>query len=134
MNYLKFAQAFGQHLSEDDFHGMEQLLTENCKYTRGAKSVYGAVDIAAYFERNAALADQKLDWGQGGESKAKLLDKQHAEVILTEFIKHNGLQHTYKFKIKLTFDPHGKITEIEHQDLSGEEAALKDYYRRAGII
>lgn len=134
MNYLKFAQAFGEHLSKDDFHGLEQLLAENCKYTRGVKSVYGAVDIAAYYERNAALADQKLDWGEGGEPKSKMLDKQQAEVLLTEFIKHNGLQHTYQYKSLLTFDAQGKIKEIEHQDLPAEEVALKDYYRRAGII
>ncbi|MCP4438805.1 MAG: hypothetical protein GY810_07660 [Aureispira sp.] len=134
MNYLKFAQAFGKHLSEDDFHGLEQLLSENCIYIRGLKRIYGPANIAKRYETNAALAAQKLDWGEGGESKSKMLNKETAEVVLTEYIKHNGLRYTYKFKVILGFDTHGKIKRIEHEDLPGEDAALKDYYRRIGLI
>ena len=129
----EIASQFGHSLDQDDFEATKKLLSPNCRYLIGEKTLIGPDAICQSYEQNMIEGRQKLDVLEWGQSRIEELGDSEFFVHFTDYLTHKGLKYTHRCKQKLSIDQDGQITRIEHIPNQEEQDRLDAYYRKVGL-
>jgi hypothetical protein len=124
---------FGTFLDEDKFAEAQQLLHPNCEYLINGETLIGSQTIMDLYEKNSKEGHQKFDKLVWGKCRIETIDQDHYYVHFSDYLKHKGIEHTYRCKQKLTINDEQKITQILHCEIPEERKKLDAFYKQVGL-
>jgi len=89
--------------------------------------------IADLYEKNMKEGKVKFDELIWGKSEVKKVTENQFDVYFSDFLKHNGIEHNYKCKQRITINSDELVEKIVHMELPGEKEALKKFYQEVGL-
>jgi hypothetical protein len=92
----------------------------------------GPKAILQSYAQNAKWAEETLE-RVVYESDIEQKSANTFVVLYTDRIFHSGLEHTFRSRQLLFVNNNGEIEQILHEDISGEQEALKEFFERCGI-
>ena len=123
---------FGRALDECNFNEAGRFLSRRCRYLTNQTELMGPGEILRSYARNAKWAAETLE-RVVYESKLEQKSAQTFDVLFMDRIFHAGLEHTFRCHQLLFVNDSGEFEQILHEDISGEQAALKEFFERCGI-
>ena len=132
-NYKSIAEQFGQTLDADDFVAFRALLHPECVYQFRDTMMNGPAEIAGSYEKNMVEGKKKLDKLVWGKARIEEVSERVFDVHFTDYLGHQGLEHTYRCKQRVTVHEEGSVIRIEHVDDPVESEKLKEFYQKVGL-
>ena len=126
------AERFGDSLDTDEFDKTEKLLSADCKYSIGDKTLIGPNAICESYMQNMQEGRRKLDALEWGKCKIESLNASEYIIHFTDYLTHKGMKYTHRCKQKVTVRA-DKIVEILHVDDREETTALNNFYKKVGL-
>ncbi len=124
---------FGHYLDEDRYEDVLPLLIDNCIYEIGDETYQDSKEIVNLYKTNMLEGKQKFDQLIWGKSKVVVLSKDQFEVHFTDYLQHNGVDHTYQCKQLLTVNDQLKINKIKHVEFPEARAAFEAFKKKVGL-
>ena len=128
----EIAERFGHSLDQDDFVTTRSLLSPDCEYSIGRERLLGPAEITKSYEENMLEGRNKLDKLIWGKSWVEPVSKFEFYVHFTDYLVHNGQNHTHRCKQKLSIE-NGLIVRIEHIHDEAEQGRLDSFYQLVGL-
>lgn len=124
---------FGKYLDEDEFELAKTLVASTCQYEINGQILIGKDKIIDLYKTNMEAGKQKFDELIWGKSDVNTLSEMEYEIYFSDFLKHNGIEHNYKCKQKITINTNGLIEKIVHIELPGEKEKFLDFLKTVGL-
>ena len=124
---------FGTLLDQDDFSNFKLLLKPNCIYEIGDQIYNNRAAIAGLYEKNMKEGKVKFDELVWGKSEIKQVSENEYDVYFSDFLKHQGIEHNYKCKQRITINENHLVEKIVHMELPGEREKLLAFYEKVGL-
>jgi len=142
---LSIAQQFAHALDYEDYETATMLISPECIYRIGEKTITGSEAIIASYRESGDWAKANLDRIEY-ESRVEIDDDGRAVISFVDHLQHEGESLTHTCRQILTVMPQKSpaedpknhlpclITSIEHHDLPGEREAVRAFNDRHGIV
>lgn len=124
---------FGQALDNDDFKLAKSLLAQDCQYNIGEDLLIGPDQICSSYEQNMIEGRQKLDELKWGESEIEKLNEDEFIIHFTDYLYHQGQQHTHRCEQMVFVNNELHIESIKHIHNRVEEEKLDTFYRKVNL-
>ncbi len=128
------AKQFGDALDHDNFEVVSKLLSAQCEYYIGDRTLSGREEICQSYEQNMKEGRVKLDKLEWGKSKAESISESECFVHFTDYLTHKGISYIHRCTQKLTIDHKGQIIRIDHLEDKEEQRKLKNFYRSVDLM
>jgi len=130
--FVSSVRKFVKALDECNFDEAGRFLASRCRYLMDQTELIGPEAILRSYARNAKWAAETLE-RVVYESEIEKKSARVFDVLYTDRVFHQGLEHAYRCRQMLFVNESGKIEKILHQDIPGEPEALKEFLERCGI-
>jgi len=132
------AEAFAIALDGNDFDTALTMLAPTCRYDRTGAShpsegvLLGPATIVASYRSHDDRARAVFDRVEY-VSAVERVEGASAVIRFSDVLEKAGERHTYCCRQRITVNASSLIETIVHDDIPGEEAAVREFMARVGV-
>lgn len=124
---------FGRALDNDDFTLASSLLADNATYEIGNGTLEGPEAICDSYRQNMLAGRRKFDELVWGASRVEQIGDASFYICYTDYLKHQGIAHTFRCKQRIEVGSNGKICRIQHIEDPAEREAFNAFLSKVGL-